>query len=92
MSKRLRQPRVQGSVEAVKSEKTLAELAQQFDVHANRISTWRTLLLKRAAGIFSADVCGGDEPPVDSMRLHAKTGRTTKPEDDPICYRRSLFK
>ena len=25
---------------AVKDEKTLAELAQQFDVHANQITTW----------------------------------------------------
>ena len=27
---------------AVKGEKTRAELAQQFDVHANQITTWRT--------------------------------------------------
>ena len=26
---------------AVKGEKTLAELAQQFDVHLNRITIWR---------------------------------------------------
>ncbi len=26
---------------AVKSEKTLAELAQLFDVHPNQITTWR---------------------------------------------------
>ena len=26
---------------AVKGEKTLAELAQQFDVHPNQITTWR---------------------------------------------------
>ena len=25
----------------VKGEKTLAELAQQFDVHPNQITTWR---------------------------------------------------
>ena len=27
---------------AVKGEKTLAELAQQFDVHPNQITTWRS--------------------------------------------------
>lgn len=27
---------------AIKGEKTLAELAEQFDVHANQITSWRT--------------------------------------------------
>lgn len=36
---------------AVKGEKTLAELAAQFDVHANVIKTWRDQLLQVAAGI-----------------------------------------
>jgi transposase len=31
---------------AVKGEKTLAELAQQFDVHPNQITTWQTQLLE----------------------------------------------
>ena len=30
---------------AIKGEKTLAELAEQFDVHANQITSWRTQLL-----------------------------------------------
>jgi transposase len=34
---------------AVKSEKTLAELAQQFNVHPNRITTWKGQLLEGAA-------------------------------------------
>ena len=29
---------------AIKGDKTLAELSQQFDVHVNQISTWRTQL------------------------------------------------
>ncbi|MFO0199732.1 MAG: transposase, partial [Alphaproteobacteria bacterium] len=36
---------------AVKGEKTLAELAAQFDVHANVIKTWRDQLLEGVAGI-----------------------------------------
>ena len=38
---------------AVKGEKTLAELAQQLDVHPNQITTWRTQLLE-GAPTFSA--------------------------------------
>ena len=40
---------------AVKGEKTLAELAQQFDVHPNQITTWRGQLLEGAAGVFGSD-------------------------------------
>jgi transposase len=40
---------------AVKGEKTLAELAQQFDVHPNQITIWRGQLLEEAAGVFGSD-------------------------------------
>src|SRR4051812_49595257 len=37
---------------AIKGEKTLAELAQQYDVHPNQITAWRTQLLESAAELF----------------------------------------
>jgi len=37
---------------AAKGEKTLAELAVQFDVHPNQITQWRGQLLEGAAGVF----------------------------------------
>jgi len=40
---------------AVKGEKTLGELTQLDDVHANQITIWRTQLLEGAAGVFGAD-------------------------------------
>ena len=40
---------------AIKGEKTLAELAEQFDVHPNQITTWRSQLLEGAAGVFGTE-------------------------------------
>jgi transposase-like protein len=39
---------------AIKGEKTLAELAQQFDVHPNQITSWKAQLLDGAAGVFGS--------------------------------------
>lgn len=63
---------------AIKGEKTLAELAQQFDVHANQITTWRTQLLEGAAGVFGGESA---EAAVDVKTLHAKIGELTLAND-----------
>lgn len=36
----------------MKGEKTLAKLAQQFDIHPNLINRWRAKLLEGAADVF----------------------------------------
>jgi transposase len=67
---------------AIKGEKTLSELAQQFDVHANQISSWRSQLLEGAAGVFGAE--GKVEPAtpaIDVKTLHAKIGELTLVND-----------
>src|ERR1039457_2831476 len=40
------------ALSALKGDKTLAELAQQFDVHPNQITEWKARLQERAAGVF----------------------------------------
>jgi transposase len=65
---------------ALKGEKTLAELAQQFDVHANLITQWRAKLLESAADVFGAEQ-PPPEPAVDVKVLHAKIGELTLAND-----------
>ena len=41
------------ALEALKGEKTLAQLSSEFGVHANQIGQWRNQLLKELPNLFS---------------------------------------
>ena len=66
---------------AIKGEKTLAELAQQFDVHPNQITQWRTQLLEGASVVFGATTATETVPAVDVKTLHAKIGELALEND-----------
>lgn len=40
------------ALEAVRGEKTVAELASQYEVHATMINNWKRQLLEGASGLF----------------------------------------
>ena len=63
---------------AIKGDRTLAQLADQFDVHPNQITSWKAQLEGGAADVFGPG--GGDgvmQPTVDVKSLHAKIGALT---------------
>ena len=55
-------------------------LMDQFDVHPNQITQWKTQLLDRAAQLFGAGT-GQAEKPVDMKVLHAKIGELALEND-----------
>jgi transposase len=62
------------ALEAIRGDKTLAELAKQYDVHPNQITDWKSQLLERAASVFGANEAPA-EAKADMKELHAKIGQ-----------------
>ena len=67
---------------AIKGDRTLAQLAEQFDVHPNQITSWKAQLEGGAADVFGP---GGSnratQPAIDVKSLHAKIGELTLEND-----------
>jgi transposase len=63
---------------AVKGDRTVAQLAEQFDVHPNQVTTWKAQLESKAADAFGP---GGAGAAVDVKSLHAKIGELTLEND-----------
>ena len=67
---------------AIKGDRTLAELAEQFDVHPNQITTWKAQLEGGAADVFGpVGINGTAQLVVDVKSLHAKIGELTLEND-----------
>ncbi|TCT27194.1 transposase [Martelella mediterranea] len=66
---------------AIKGEKTMVELSQQFDVHANQIKQWKDQLLEGAMNVFDDGRKEDAAPAVDVKNLHAKIGELTLEND-----------
>ena len=66
---------------AIKGDRTLAELAEQFDVHPNQITQWKAQLLDGAAGVFGKEKNEAAASSVALKSLHAKIGELTLEND-----------
>ena len=66
---------------AVKGERTLAELAEHFDVHPNQIQDWKKQLIIKAANVFGASLVAAADHEQVQQKLHAKIGQLTMEKD-----------
>ncbi len=69
------------ALSANKGDKTLAELADQFDVHPNQIQDWRKRLLEKADTVFGRGQQQQEETVGQVKDLHAKIGQLTMERD-----------
>lgn len=65
---------------ALKGDKTMSELATQFDLHPNQIKQWKDQLLDGVTDVFE-DKPKNKEPEIDITSLHAKIGQLTLEND-----------
>jgi transposase-like protein len=67
---------------ALKGDKTLAELAQQYDVHANQITDWKTRLQEHAKDSFETAAERSHQQTGPSVKdMQAKIGQLTLEND-----------
>ena len=66
---------------AIRGDRTLAELAAQFDVHPNQIQDWKKKLMSGAEEVFGAGAPSSESKEREAEKLHAKIGRLTMEND-----------
>jgi len=68
------------ALEALRGEKTIAEIAAHHEVHPNQVTSWKSQLLENAAGIFGGNALAADGR--ERIReLHEKIGELTVERD-----------
>ena len=66
---------------AVRGERTLVDLAEQFEVHPNQIQDWKKKLVAEAEHVFGAGAIEAAYSERETQQLHAKIGQLTMEKD-----------
>src|ERR1700756_1200699 len=72
---------------AVRGDRTIAQLAEHFDVHPNQITIWKSQLEASASEIFGPGGGTPATPVVDVKSLHAKIGELVKSHSTATPFR-----
>jgi transposase len=67
------------AVAALRGDKTIAEVAEKFEVHPNQVNAWKAQLLVRSSEAFGEKADGTRAPNIGKME--AKIGRLTLEND-----------
>ena len=66
---------------ALKGDKTIGELAEQFDIHPNQIQQWKRKLSDNATEVFGSGDDKKRSGEAEVKQLHAKIGQLTMEND-----------
>ncbi|MBJ7298705.1 MAG: transposase [Dolichospermum sp.] len=65
------------AIEAIRGEKTTAELCQQYGIVSSQLFKWKKALLDKGQEVFKNGTPTKDQGEVEIEKLHATIGRLT---------------
>jgi len=69
------------ALDAIKGEKTLSELASQYELHPTQIQQWKKKLLEGSKDVFGSSEKEQKHVESDIKELHAKIGQLIMERD-----------
>ena len=73
--------KAKAALSALKGERTLAELSEQFDVHPNQVQDWKKRLVDGAENVFGGNAVEAQHNERETEKLHAKIGQLSMEND-----------
>lgn len=65
------------AIEAIKEEKTINEIAKEYEVHPVQVSRWKKELLDGAETLFGSPKRKNSDPDIEKAALERKVGQLT---------------